>query len=139
MSIMVTGSRGFGSQEQVRTWFEAITWALGPSLLICGGARGVDLWAEQVCRELGWEIMLFTPEWDKLGKRAGFVRNQKMVEEVAKRGGTVLAFWDGESRGTQHAIDYAEKLGIGARVILRRNRMTRASFGQTGDPMGLFG
>lgn len=52
-------------------------------------------------------IIEYLPDWDKYGKSAGFKRNTTIVEACD----TLLAFWDGKSRGTQDSIAKAEKLG----------------------------
>ncbi len=71
----------------------------------------------------------FEAEWDNLdhpdayvkegryGKynaRAGFIRNEEMAEYAAAQPGpsVLIAFWDGESNGTQHMIEQAEEQGI---------------------------
>lgn len=47
------------------------------------------------------------PEWDKLGKRAGMVRNTDM----AHRADAIIAFWDGMSKGTRNMIQTCQRLG----------------------------
>ncbi len=46
-------------------------------------------------------------DWKRLGKRAGFARNQTIVDDCDE----VLAWWDGKSRGTAHTIGMARKAG----------------------------
>jgi hypothetical protein len=48
-------------------------------------------------------------EWDEYGKQAGPVRNSKMVK-AAGADAYMVAFWDGESKGTEDAIKKARKL-----------------------------
>jgi hypothetical protein len=55
---------------------------------------------------------VFHADWDGLGKRAGFIRN----EEVVSYCDVLVAFWDGVSRGTAHAIARARYAG--KRVIV---------------------
>ena len=75
--------------------------------LICGMARGADQMGHDVFLQAGLVIHEFTPDWDGLGKRAGFVRNAEMGDAAD----LALIFWDGQSRGTKHMIEYMEKLG----------------------------
>lgn len=51
-------------------------------------------------------------DWATHGKRAGFIRNAEMIDRVKGVMAIVLAFWDGESKGTKHTIDLAKKAGL---------------------------
>ena len=44
-------------------------------------------------------------DWDLDGKSAGFKRNVKMAEYAD----ALVAFWDGESKGTKHMIETAKE------------------------------
>lgn len=71
--------------------------------LICGMARGADMTAYNLWEQTyGNVIHKYPADWDKFGKQAGFMRNRKM----GNAGDVLLAFWDGESKGTQHMIEY---------------------------------
>lgn len=56
----------------------------------------------------GLAVEEFHADWDAYGKRAGLIRNQKMISTVHG----LVAFWDGKSTGTRHAIECAKKRGI---------------------------
>jgi hypothetical protein len=47
-----------------------------------GGAFGADRVCDKIAKELGLPTMTFLPEWDRLGKRAGMVRNATMLDEA---------------------------------------------------------
>ena len=81
--------------------------------LVCGMARGADLTAYNLWKEAGMVIHQFPADWDKLGKRAGYVRNT----EMAKFADVLVAFWDGKSKGTKHMIDIMGKLGKPVYVV----------------------
>ena len=74
--------------------------------IVSGGARGADALAEQWAKD-GHNIPLttFPADWDKYGKSAGYKRNEQLVEYADM----IMAFWDGESKGTKHTIDLAKK------------------------------
>jgi hypothetical protein len=114
-TIMVTGSRGFERLGLVRTHFER----LEPGTLIHGNAQGVDQEAAKVCKELGWRICAFPADWSN-GRAAGMMRNRVMVAQCQKDNGKVLAFWDGESKGTKHAIEHAQEMGLDVEIVLWR-------------------
>lgn len=87
--------------------------------VISGGARGADTLGERFANEMELEITRFIPDWDRLGKRAGYVRNAEMAKFAAEDGnyGVLIAFWDGKSKGTKHMIDLAEKYGLEVHVV----------------------
>lgn len=47
------------------------------------------------------------PDYRLHGRRAPLVRNS----EIAGRCDKMIAFWDGESRGTLHAMNQAKRMG----------------------------
>lgn len=67
---------------------------------------------ERYGRERNYSIDYFPAEWDRYGKRAGYIRN----EEMAKHADALVAFWDGKSRGTKHMIDTARKYNLSIRI-----------------------
>lgn len=74
--------------------------------LVCGMARGADAAGLRYFNKHGNTVHEFKPDWDGLGKRAGFVRNA----EMGNFADGALIFWDGKSKGTKHMIDIMKKL-----------------------------
>ncbi len=74
-------------------------------IIVSGGARGIDSLAEIEAKNLKIKTIIFKPDWDRYGKKAGFLRNILIINEADK----VIAFWDGASKGTKHSIDLAIK------------------------------
>ena len=81
--------------------------------LICGMAKGADNLGRLIFEEANLPIHAFYPDWDGLGKRAGFVRNAEMGEAADM----ALIFWDGQSKGTKHMIDYMDKMNKPCYVV----------------------
>jgi hypothetical protein len=81
--------------------------------IIHGGAPGADRTAGWLAEDFGFTVREFKANWDRDGKRAGILRNIKMLDTKPD---LVLAFWDGKSRGTKHVIDEAERRGIPVEV-----------------------
>lgn len=75
------------------------------SEVVCGGARGVDSLGKKWAEEYGKYCALFLAQWDKFGKRAGYIRNAQMADYAD----AVIILWDGRSKGTKHMIEQAEK------------------------------
>lgn len=74
-------------------------------IIVSGCAEGADKLGERYATEHHLNIERYPAEWDKYGKSAGPIRNERMAE-VADG---VLVFWDGKSRGTKNMIENAKK------------------------------
>ena len=109
MRILVTGSRDWDDVETIR---DAL-WECGDPMdliLVHGGAPGADSIADAEARRTGWEYIEVHPaDWDKHGKKAGFIRNAEMVALGAT---ACLAFIKNNSKGATMTADLAEKAGI---------------------------
>ncbi len=105
MKIAVVGSRGYRKLENVRKLVRSFP---KDTVLISGGARGVDRTAEDEARKLGLKVIVHVALWHKYGKAAGPIRNKLIVDDAEM----MHAFWDGKSPGTRNAIDQAAKKGI---------------------------
>jgi hypothetical protein len=108
-SVVVCGSRDW---PEDKLWF--VTAAMiehfpHGALVITGGARGVDAWAYREAVRLKWPTKVIPADWDRYGKRAGFLRNIAMLDEGPEK---VLAFHVGNSKGTAHTIREAHRRGI---------------------------
>ena len=106
MKLLIAGSRGikdFDLEKHVPS--EA-------TLIITGGARGIDALAEKYADEKRLSKLILRPQYNIYGKFAPLKRNEKMIELCD----AALIIWDGCSKGTKYTISYAEK--IGKRVIL---------------------
>lgn len=107
MKVAIIGGRDFNDYELLKKWQKPFWHYMSPDplIIISGGANGADSLAEKFADEYKLEKEIYKPEWDKYGKSAGFIRNQTIVDNCDM----VLAFWDGESRGTADTIEKAKK------------------------------
>ncbi len=105
MKLAVVGSRTFNDYDLLKRKLDVIHEKKVITCIISGGAKGADSLAEKWSKENSIETLIFKPDWDKYGKRAGFLRN----EDIIKSSDAVIAFWDGISHGTKHDIDLAKK------------------------------
>ena len=123
LRVIIAGSRDFNDYKLLKkSAIEIITKkTMLPDLtrIVSGGARGADTLGERFANEMGLEISRFIPDWDGLGKRAGYVRNAEMAKFAVEddNDGMLIAFWDGQSRGTKHMIDLANKYGLEVHVV----------------------
>lgn len=112
MRVLVCGSRTWTNPALIYTYLENI----GATLIIHGNARGADRLAGQSASQLNIPVEVYPADWDRYGKRAGFVRNREML--IIGKPDLVLAFWDGESNGTRNMIELAEGAKIPTLVIM---------------------
>ncbi len=77
-----------------------------PTLIISGGAKGIDTIAKELAHKYNIEFLEFLPNYTEFGRIAPFIRNKEIVDKAD----IVIAFWNGSSKGTLHALNYAKKL-----------------------------
>lgn len=82
--------------------------------IISGTAKGADKLGEIFAVKHNIKIKRFPADWNTYGKRAGYIRNEQMAKYAISDDnyGVLIAFWDGESRGTKHMINLANKHGL---------------------------
>lgn len=102
--VAIVGSRDFPNLDQVQEYVRTLP---AGTIVVSGGARGVDSTAEDEARRCGLTVVSIRPDWERYGKRAGFLRNKDIVIFAEK----VVAFWDGKSKGTAHSIELAKDYG----------------------------
>lgn len=67
---------------------------------------------------LFFSIVRFEANWDRFKTAAGPIRNEKMAKYAAGVDRKMLiAFWDGQSKGTGSMIDLAKKHGIEVYIV----------------------
>lgn len=120
MKIAIVGSREFpDAQQAVEGWFADRYGGEYPDQLtdldtiVSGGAKGIDTIAVQVADNWGIKSEIYPADWKQYGKSAGIIRNKQIVEAADK----VMAFWDGESKGTKNTIYVALQLKKNLEVI----------------------
>lgn len=104
MKIAVVGSREFPDLPWVERFVNDVP---GDTIIISGGARGVDTTAELAAKKRGLKVWVRRPDYERFGKGATFKRNLQIVEDAD----LVVVFWDGKSRGTVNTMEHAKRLG----------------------------
>jgi hypothetical protein len=120
--VIVTGSRAWPDPVRVAHELNQLYLQHGPFTLIHGAcATGADAaahhWFETAGYDLGVIEIKYPADWGQFGKRAGPIRNEKMVKEAGAE--LVLAFPLFDSRGTNHTIGLAEAAGITVKKVTR--------------------
>lgn len=109
--VCISGSRGFKNLHKIDYIIK--TRISSNSIIVHGGAVGVDQRAEEVAKSIGIETEIWKPDWKKYGRAAGPIRNREMVRTCD----CLIAFWDGNSKGTKSTIDAAKEFRIATKVI----------------------
>lgn len=111
--VIIAGSRGFQNYDLLKARCDNILKNQSNIEIVSGGADGADRLGERYAAERNYPIKRFIPDWSYYGRKAGFIRN----EEMAQYGDALIAFWNGNSRGTHHMIETAIMFGLKIRII----------------------
>lgn len=104
MKVGIVGSRSYPRLDLVAEFVNSLP---PDSVIISGGARGVDCAAVQAAKVRGLAFKIHYPDWEGQGKKAGFLRNRLIVGDAT----ALIAFWDRKSKGTAHTINLARIAG----------------------------
>jgi hypothetical protein len=104
MKTIIAGSRGFQDYTAMLDYMATLPFR--PTLILSGTAEGADTLGELYASQHNIPCEAHPADWIDHGKKAGQIRNKKMGD-IAD---VLVAFWDGESRGTAHMISYMQKL-----------------------------
>lgn len=108
MKVVVTGGRKYADVQVVTRALSAVHHKHGISELIHGGATGADTLASDWARGQGIPSNLFRADWKGLGRAAGPLRNQRMIDEG--KPDAAVAFPGGD--GTADMVRRLERAGI---------------------------
>lgn len=120
--VLIVGSRSFDDFPLLVEKCNALLINHKDITVVSGGSPGADRLAKRYAECKGYHYKEFKANWDLFGKRAGFIRNEEMhrfISQFPDRG--CIAFWDGESPGTQHNFGLAEKYHNPIRIIEYKN------------------
>ncbi len=106
MKTIIAGSRGCTNMLYLHNAVAKCGWKI--TEVVSGGARGPDMMGEEWAFYQVLPVKRFPAEWDKLGKGAGYIRNAQMAEYAD----SLIALWDGVSRGTANMITLARAKGL---------------------------
>lgn len=104
MKVLFCGGRDFDDKFKALRVIKKFK----PSLVITGGARGADSLADQIAKRLGIPRVVYPANWEGEGKKAGVLRNQRMLDEAWPD--LVVVFPGG--RGTEDMATRAEQAGF---------------------------
>lgn len=118
MRCIIAGGRNFNDYRRLEKVMDNCPYEI--TEVVCGKARGADFLGEKWALDRGVHVEYFVPDWTGRGKRAGFARNADMAEYACENGsdnGLLVAFWDKNSKGTEHMIKTAQRKGLTVKVV----------------------
>lgn len=113
MKVIIAGGRDFNDYALLRMKCDAILAYAKSVTVICGEAKGADTLGKKFAKARNYKVESYPANWNLNGKGAGPIRN----EQMAKAATHLIAFWDGQSRGTADMIQRATTHGLTVRVI----------------------
>lgn len=108
MRLLVCGGRSYDDRERLFAALDLAAAKCGMSTLIHGGARGADRLAGEWAAARRIQETVYPAGWTEFGRRAGPIRNQRMLDDGRPDG--VVAFPGGA--GTADMIRRANAAGL---------------------------
>ncbi len=108
MKIIIAGGRDFVPTKKHVSWLIDALVENKCSELICGMARGADMFGFSVAKAMGIPTKEFPAKWEEFGPAAGPIRN----EEMAKYADVCILFPGGKGTANmkKNAIKYNLKV-----------------------------
>jgi len=110
--VIIAGTRTFEDYPLLKERCDYYLQNYDEIEIVSGGARGADFLGERYAVDKGYKLSKFVANWD-LGPKAGPIRNRQMAEYAD----ALIAFWDGESKGTLNMINVAKELGLKVKIV----------------------
>lgn len=106
MRTIIAGSREGVTPKDVLEAIERAPFSI--TSVLCGMARGADSFGMAWAEANGIPVERFPADWERHGKRAGYVRNVEMAEAAD----ALILVWTGSSRGSKHMLEAAKARGL---------------------------
>ena len=109
MKVIIAGSRDIINPKlEIAIALYSCSFAKQITEVVSGTARGIDQAGEHYAELAGYKVKKFPANWNKYGKKAGYLRNV----EMANYADALIAIWDGRSKGTEHMMNIAREKGL---------------------------
>jgi hypothetical protein len=116
MRVLVCGGREYLDRSKLYETLDHLHSERHFTLVIAGGARGADTLAYEWSTSRGVAAAVYVADWKGQGRKAGPLRNQRMLDEGLPD--LAIAFPGG--RGTADMVSRARKAGIEVIEIVAR-------------------
>ena len=114
--MIIAGGRDFSDMnmlERVILNMSDVEFADKKLSIVSGMARGADALGYKFAHSYGVQVYEFPAHWVRYGKKAGYMRNTQMGDFADG----LLAFWDGDSKGTGHMINYMRSINKPVTIV----------------------
>lgn len=116
MRVLICGSRNWHDAQPIREVLEDLAERNETLVVIHGDAPGADRLAKRLAIEQGAEVIDEPADWEKYGKAAGPIRNQKMLDDHDPD--EIWAFrCSGKSNGTDDMVRRGRAANIPTHVV----------------------
>lgn len=89
--------------------------------IISGGAKGAESLGEKYAKEKGYSFKIIPIQWDKYGKRAGYLRNSKMAEISNACIAFLCKDEESKAKGIEMMINIAREKHLLVREVISKN------------------
>jgi hypothetical protein len=109
MKVIIAGGRDFNNGQSVIYAVSKFEKEVGLiTEIVCGMAEGADMMGFNYATMWGIPVKEFPADWNKYKKAAGPIRNKQMADYAD----ALIAFWNGNSKGTMNMIVEATNRGL---------------------------
>ena len=131
MKVLVCGGRDYNDYDVLKCVMEKVMdcYSAEVKVVISGLAKGGDKLGEKWAEENNIEVEGYRAEWNKYGKRAGWLRNVRMADEG--RPNVIVALPGG--RGTKMMIDIGVDRKIDTIVVDDENRKLKWAYSKDNE------
>ena len=131
MKVLVCGGRDYNDYDVLKCVMEKVMdcYSAEVKVVISGLAKGGDKLGERWAEENDIEVEGYRAEWNKYGKRAGWLRNVRMADEG--RPNVIVALPGG--RGTKMMIDIGVDRKIDTIVVDDENRKLKWAYSKDNE------
>lgn len=109
MKVIIAGTRNAVCMRDVVRAMEVYREKTKDSVteVVSGHCKGADRLGEHWAQERRIPVKKYPPNWQDYGRGAGIIRNKEMADYAD----TLVALWDGQSKGTANMINEMELRG----------------------------
>lgn len=116
--LIIAGSRNFNNKELLYKSVKDVVSSVGDDVeIVSGHCRGADMLGEQFAKDMNIPVIVFPADWNRYGKRAGYIRNTDMAKYASQCNGILIAFPVGESKGTRMMVRIANQYKLKVYVV----------------------
>lgn len=106
MKTIIFGSRSFVDAKFAFDLLDHLDFPV--TEVVSGCANGADKIGEEWAKHRGIPVKQMPADWKAHGRSAGVIRNMAMGDYAD----AAVGFWQNESPGSKHMIEYAKKKGL---------------------------